>query len=247
MRVQLQPAYILHQRAYRDTSLLLELFTAEQGRISLVARGVRRRARGGSAASLLQAFTPLLVSFSGRQELKTLTHVEVAASAPTLRGEFLYSAMYLNELLMRLLHRHDPLPRLFADYSEALRQLHEGRALDTVLRGFELGLLDELGYSFSLGVEGRNGTPLEPDRQYVLDPEHGLAEALPGAAPVHPGADLLAINRGDFSGSAARTAKRLLREALAVHLGPEPLRSRELFRGRRAAPGKGHAEPGRTG
>ncbi len=255
MRVQLQPAFILHQRPYRDTSLLLEVFSAEQGRLSLVAKGVRRRARGGSSSALLQPFIPLLLSFSGRQELKTLTQVEVAGSATRLRGEALYSAMYLNELLMRLLHRHDPHPALFAAYASALAELAEGVVLDRVLRAFELGLLDELGYSFSLDADGRDGSPLREDAWYLFDPDLGLVTAPAGAAPVYPGVDLLAIGRGEFGGPAGRTAKRLLRQALAVHLGPEPLKSRELFRGFRKGAPRGspegpagdHAESGRTG
>ena len=237
MRVQLQPAYLLHQRPFRDTSQLLELFTAEHGRISLVARGVRRRSRGGSVAALLQAFTPLLVSFSGRSELRTLTQVEAVAPTRLLRGEHLYSALYLNELLVRLLHRHDPHPALFAAYGEALELLQGGADLDRVLRSFELSLLDGLGYSFSLREDGRSGEPLRDEAWYLFDPDLGLVEAPAGASPVYPGADLLAIGRGDYSDGAGRTAKRLMREALAVHLGPAPLRNRELFRARR--PGAG--------
>ncbi|MFV8816358.1 DNA repair protein RecO [Haliea sp. E17] len=232
MRVQLQPAYILHQRAYRDTSLLLELFTAEHGRVSLVAKGVRRRSRGGSSAALLQPFIPLLLSFSGRHELKTLTHVEAAAAGRILRGERLYSALYLNELLVRLLHRHDPHPTLFAAYSEALDHLQDAGSVDPVLRRFELGLLEELGYSLSLSVEGLSGDPLREEGWYLLDPEYGLVRAPAGASPAYPGADLLAMGCGEFAGPAGRTAKRLMRQALALHLGPEPLKSRELFRAR---------------
>ncbi len=230
MRVQLQPAYILHQRPYRDTSALLEVFTAEQGRISLVGKGVRRRSRGGSSAALLQPFTPLLLSFSGRSELRTLTQVEAAGAARVLRGEYLYSGLYLNELLVRLLHKNDPHPALFAAYGEALDTLQAGGVMDSVLRRFELGLLDELGYSFSLSEEGHRGAPLRPEAWYVFEPDVGLVEAPPGASPAYPGADLLALAEGDFSGPAAQTAKRLMRAALAVHLGSAPLRSRELFR-----------------
>ncbi|TGD74666.1 DNA repair protein RecO [Mangrovimicrobium sediminis] len=236
MRAQLQPAYILHQRPYRDTSLLLEVFTATQGRISLVGKGVRRRARGGSVAALLQPFTPLLLSFSGRSELKNLNQVEPAGAARALRGDFLFSGMYLNELLVRLLHRNDPHPALFAAYGLALEALERREEMDGVLRRFELGLLDELGYSFSLVEDGRSGEPLDAQAWYGFESDVGLVRAAPGAAPVFHGGDLLAAAQGDFGGAAGQTAKRLMRLALAAHLGDTPLHSRELFRARRAAP-----------
>lgn len=236
MRVSLQPAYILHSRPYRDTSVLLEAFTAEQGRISLVGKGARRRARGGSNAALLQPFTPLLVSFSGRAELKTLTQVEPAGGAIPLRGERMYSGLYINELLVRLLHRHDPHPALFALYGEALAELASDQPLDPVLRRFEYRLLRDLGYSFELGIDGRSGELLREDALYHYHPDYGLVESLGVTEPGQPsysGTELLQMSQGDFEGSARLCAKRLMRQALAVHLGDTPLRSRELFRARR--------------
>ncbi len=238
MRVSLQPAYILHSRPYRDTSVLLEAFTAEQGRISLVGKGAKRRARGGSSAALLQPFTPLLVSFSGRAEMKTLTQVEPAGGAIPLRGERMYSGLYINELLVRLLHRHDPHPALFAIYGEALGALASDAVVDATLRRFEYRLLQDMGYSFELGVDGHSGELLREDALYHYNPDYGLVESL-GAVkagqPSYSGKDLLQLSRGDFEGGARLCAKRLMRQALAVHLGDTPLRSRELFRTRRRA------------
>ena len=145
MRVKLQPAWVLHSRPYRDSSALLEILSAEYGRMGLIGRGTRRRSRGGSESALLQPFAPLLLSFSGRGELRTLTGVEAAGAALTLRGERLFSGMYINELLVRLLHRDDPHPRLFALYGQALEALSEHDPVDGILRRFELVLLDELG------------------------------------------------------------------------------------------------------
>ena len=234
MRAALQPAFILHHRPYRDTSLLLEVFTPEHGRMSLVGRGVRRRSRGGSSASLLQAFTPLLLSFSGRSELKTITAVEAAGPALPLRGERVYSGMYMNELLVRLLHRYDPHPRLFAAYGQALESLVESPVVDAVLRRFELNLLHELGYSIDLSVVGDTGDPVRADGWYAYEPGRGLVarrDLAEPAAPAYAGKDLLQLAGGDFAGPALRTAKRLLRQVLSEHLGQAPLKSRDLFRG----------------
>jgi len=239
MRVNLQPGYVMHSRPYRDSSALLDVFTAEYGRISLVARGTRRQSRRGSGAALLQPFIPLLLSFSGRSELKTLVATEPAQGVFMLRGERMFSGMYMNELLVRLLHRHDAHPVLFSAYDRALKALAGSSVVDTVLRRFEMSLLDELGYKFALEVDGASGEAVHPTLWYRYDPGYGLVAS--GAAvdrhtTAYLGSDLLAMASGDFGGPARLAAKRLLREALAVHLGDTPLRSRELFRTARVTP-----------
>jgi DNA repair protein RecO (recombination protein O) len=233
MRFNLQPAYILHSRPYRDSSMLLEVLTAEQGRISLVARGARRKTRGGSGSALLQPFIPLLLSFSGRTELKNLNATEAAGRPLPLPGERLFSGLYLNELLVRLLHRHDPHPQLFAAYGSTLGALAAEAEIDDVLRRFEFALLGELGYGFELDIDGSSGEAVAARDWYHYHPDFGLVARGPLVDPARPafqGADLLAIAANDFGGTARLTAKRLLRLVLAQQLGDAPLRSRELFR-----------------
>lgn len=233
MRVSLQPAYILHSRPYRDSSMLLEVLSAEHGRISLVARGARRKTRGGSGSAMLQPFVPLLLSFSGRTELKNLNASEVAGRPLPLLGERLFSGLYLNELLVRLLHRHDPHPQLFAAYGSTLDALAGGAEIDDSLRRFEFALLGELGYGFELDIDGSSGEAVQALDWYHYHPDYGLVARGPGvdaARPAFRGADLLALAANDFGGSARLTAKRLLRLVLAHQLGDAPLRSRELFR-----------------
>jgi DNA repair protein RecO (recombination protein O) len=211
----------------------LEVLTAEYGRVSLVARGARRTARGRSSAAILQPFIPLLLSFSGRAELKTLTSSEVAGEVQTLRGERLFSGIYLNELLLRLLHRNDAHPGLFVAYGEAIASLASEESMDDILRRFEFSLLAELGYSFDLRVDGHSGEAVSEDRWYHYQQEFGLVENRTATEPDNPvfaGRDLLAIAAGEHSDSTRLAAKRLLRQALAGHLGEKPLKSRELFR-----------------
>jgi DNA repair protein RecO (recombination protein O) len=244
LRVQLQPAFILHNRHYRDSSQLLDILTVEYGRISLVARGARRSSRGCTPGAILQPFIPLLLSFSGRSELKSLTASEIAGEVPLLRGERLFSGIYLNELLVRLLHRNDAHPGLFIAYGEAVAALGESEGLDDILRRFEFRLLDELGYSFDLETDGHSGEPVSDDRWYHYHQEFGLVEQPGGTdpgSPVFSGEDLRAISRGDQSSSARQACKRLLRQALAGHLGDKPLKSRELFR-RPTIPNTGRGE-----
>ncbi len=233
MRVSLQPAYLLHSRPFRDSSLLLDVFTAEHGRVGLIGRGARRRSRGGSQAALLQPFKPLLVSFSGRAEQKPLLAVEAAGPLPALLAERLFSGLYLNELLVRLLQRHDPQPELFALYGATLASLASNEPAELHLRRFELGLLDALGYGFDPAVDGYAGESVEPGGWYQYQAEFGLvactqASVAPSARFL--GSDLLAIAAGQYGGEYGVALKRLLRQALASHLGERPLHSRALFR-----------------
>ncbi|MEM1112733.1 MAG: DNA repair protein RecO [Pseudomonadota bacterium] len=236
MRVEVQPAFVLHSRPYRDSSAIVELFTAEYGRFSAVARGVRRAGKRRAQVVVNQPFVPLLVSFSGRSELKTLGQCELAGRPHRLQGDSLLSGLYLNELLMRLLHRHDPHPRLFAAYGSAIESLGHGDALEPELRQFELQLIDELGYSFDFGADAASGEGVREDCLYVYEAEVGMVATQQRPAsgkPAYQGADLRRIAAGEVTGEAAGTAKRLLREVLSGHLGHEPLRSRALFRSTR--------------
>lgn len=230
-RVALQPAYLLHRRPYRETSLLLEAFTPEHGRIGLVARGARRGRSGQQA--MLQPFVPLLLSWSGRGELVTLTGAEmVTGGAPRLSGRRLLSAFYLNELLQRLLHRHDPHPALFQDYAVCLQRLAVDSDEAWALRLFEKSLLQELGYGLALTHEAGSGTAVQPQLNYCYHFERGPhpAEGAPQEGVALSGKTLLALAEMlSPDAEAEREAKRLMRSILNQYLGERPLHSRELF------------------
>lgn len=224
--------YVLHSRPWRETSLIVEAFTREHGRVGLVARGVRR-ARSRLRGALLP-FHPLLLSWSGRGELPTLTGAETEGPLRMLRGRALFSGFYLNELLLKLVPRNDAHPDLFDDYRRALARLVESRALDGVLRGFEKRLLDALGYAPPLDRAADTGTPVSPDKRYRYVPERGPVEAAACAedGPVVSGRTLLALAGGRLVGGdegERAEARRLMRAILAPHLGPRPLGSRALF------------------
>lgn len=232
MKVELQSGYVLHTRPWRDSSLLVEYFSRTSGRVACIARGAKsRKTRGGSAAALLQPFTPLQCSWSGRSQLKTLIGCESLGPALVLPGRRLYSGLYMNELLARLLHHEDPHQKLFDHYAAVLALLAAGEGEEIPLRRFEIVLLEELGYGFDLVSDGRSGEAVAEEAWYHYDAEHGLVLARDrvGQLPRYRGAELSQISRGDFSGNARNTAKRLMRQALASHLGERPLKSRELF------------------
>lgn len=225
MRIELQPAYLLHSRNYRDTSVIADFWTPEFGRISVLAKGARRRK--GGVKHLLIPFSRLLLSCQGRGELKTLTHVEAAGSVGNLQQDALFSGFYLNELLLRLLAVADPHPKLFASYSNAIEGLVSGAVLEPTLRNFEWALLRELGYGFDFSVDVGSGLALTETDFYRLDLQRGF---LPSSHEGFLGANLLAIARADYdSETVCRDAKVIARMALRPLLGDKPLNSREMF------------------
>ncbi len=221
-----RPAYVLHNRAYRETSALVDFLTPE-GRV----RAVLRRARG-KGGSLARPFVPLEVELRGRGELKNVGRLDSVGVAAWLVGDALFSGLYLNELLIRLLPAEDPHPVLFEHYAATLQALAAGRPLEPLLRAFEWRLLDELGYAFALDHD-LNGDPLAADGWYRLQVDAGLERVYLLQPGLFTGAELAAMAEADWTAPGALSAaKRLMRQALAVHLGGRPLVSRELFRKR---------------
>ncbi|MBI3777963.1 MAG: DNA repair protein RecO [Gammaproteobacteria bacterium] len=235
MRIHQQPAYVLHHRDYSETSLLLEVFTAQHGRIGLIAKGARRassRVRG-----ILKPFQRLLIGWSGKGELAVLTGAEQDGPDTSLAAQALYCGFYMNEVLLRLLHRHDPHDALFEAYQDALQRLRHDDSNEAVLRIFEKHLLRELGYGLVLDHDVADRTPIEVQAIYDYIVDRGprrLAHPelnLPTEGIRMRGASLLALEQESFADAAAlRDAKALMRAALARHLGDQPLHSRKLFR-----------------
>lgn len=231
-RVSLQPAYLLHRKPYRDTSLILEAMTPDYGRVGLVAKGARRPR--SQLPGLLQPFLPLLLSWSGRGELFTLTDAEGRGPLLMPPGRLSISAFYLNELLLRLLPRDDPHEALFQAYSKALDRLARNEEVEWELRLFEKRLLEAIGYGLQLtqAADG-GGAPIQPDRQYCYHLEVGPLPATERVGGLLLGGrTLLALATEETAvGPEVRgEAKQLMRAALALYLGDRPLKSRELFR-----------------
>lgn len=236
MRVQLQPCYLLHRRPFRDNSELLDVFSVEHGRLGLVARGLSRRRRGGPLGAVLQPFRPLLLSFSGKGELLTLTGAESGGELPPLHGEALLSAFYLSELLLRLLQRFEVQPAVFTAYGAAIADLSDVAgggnarvALEPALRRFEFRLLEELGYAVDLCTEASRGAAIRADASYALVPDFGFRELATASNSSFNGAEVIAIAQGHFHGANGLAAKRMVRILLNPHLGSAPLRSRSMF------------------
>jgi DNA repair protein RecO (recombination protein O) len=222
--VYLQPAFILQHRKYRETSLIIDVLTRDFGRLSLVAKGVRKSK--SKTAGVLQPFIPLLISYIGKAELKTLTNVEIAQPLVQLEGLAFYCGFYINELTTRFLHRFDPYPEVFDDYAACLLRLSSGENIDAALRLFELNLMDHVGYGMQLERDV-NGAPVNPLKHYVLDAQQGVVESVDGR---FSGKVLLAIKSRKFVDPLVLVeAKILMRTVIDSHLQGKPLKSRAVI------------------
>ena len=222
-RTEQVAAFVLHSRPYRETSALVDLFTLEYGKVSVVARGVRRP--GSKLRHTLQPFTVLAVRFAGQSELKTLHQAELAELLPTLTGKALMCGLYANELLERLLQPLEATPKLFLNYKVLLNDLLQSQDHEVSLRLFEQALLKELG-SWS-DLSGCH----QP--YYRYDVVQGISAVDEVASAHFTGDQLRSIEQGEYTNpSVKKAAKYLMRELLKEQLGDKPLRSRELFQPR---------------
>lgn len=233
MRTQLEPAYVLHHRPYRDTSRILELFTRTHGRISVFARGARAgRKSAASLSSMLQPFNRLLVSWSGRGEAGQLTAAEFDGAVRPMPPPQLVSGFYLNELVLKLFTRHDPQPDAFDLYAHTVESLKSGPNPTAPLRLFEKRLLELLGYGLALDQESGTGAPIEPQAMYHYRLEYGVVRALDVAegAMIFSGSTLRALAQEDFDDPVACSdARRLFRAALDRILDGQELKTREVM------------------
>jgi DNA repair protein RecO (recombination protein O) len=243
MRVDQEAAFVLHATRYRETSLLVEIFSRQHGRIGLVARGASRPKSGLRA--ILSPFLPLVVNWSGKGELATLCGAETDASAINLAGEALFCGLYMNELLVRVLHRHDPHELLYDRYVSSLLRLQGAHTMAETLRIFEKHLLQQLGYGLVLEHEVARNLPIDAEVVYDYLPERGpVVDSGSEVLGVRVrGATLLALAAEHIADpDLLHESRQLMRACLAPHLGDRPLHSRKLFRPGRARAGSTHAK-----
>lgn len=234
-RQQDEPAFVLHSYPFRETSLILDVFSRQHGRLALVARGARRP--HSALRSVLMNFQPLLLSWFGKGEVRTLHSAEWQGGQPYLQGQALMCGFYLNELLLNLLARDDPHEQLFDYYRATLQYLAHETDHAAALRGFEKHMLQELGYALVLEREAGTGKPVQADVSYRYAVERGVlpnAGADDGDArsgfPVL-GKTLLDMAADDYADPVtAQQSKQLMRVLLNQHLGGKKLHTRELIK-----------------
>ncbi len=231
MRINHQPAFLLHARPWSETSLLVDMFTREYGRFRLLAKGARRQKTGQRA--ILQSFQPLSISWSGKRSLMTLTGTEALQTYPRLKHRSLASAYYMSELLFKFLHANDSHEVLFEAYAQAIEQLAGNQDTETVLRGFECSLLSEVGYGLQLEFDASSLLPIKNDAHYFYYPEKGPVE-IDGQHDENG----LAVSGRTLKSLAARQfvdqgslkeSKHLLRHLLARQIAGRSLNTREVY------------------
>jgi DNA repair protein RecO (recombination protein O) len=230
-RIQDEPGFVLHSYPFRETSLILEVFSRQHGRVALVARGARRPR--SALRGLLMGFQPLLLSWFGKHELRTLHGAEWQGGQPQLQGTALLCGFYLNELLLNLMARDDPHESLFDYYQQTLQRLAQEDDHAFTLRCFEKHMLQELGYALLLENEADGGKPIVPNQNYRYILERGAVEETPDSSQGIPvcGKTLLDMATDDYRDvNSARQSKQLIRILLDHHLAGKTLHTRELMR-----------------
>lgn len=230
-RVEQQPGWIVHRRPWRESSLLIEFFAREHGRIGLVAKGAR--SARSSWRGLAEPFVPLLASWSRRGEMGTLTGLEPAGARFALTGRALWCGLYVNELLLRLLERDDPHPEVFDACGVVLSGLAAGDAPQSLLlRRFERALLQGMGVAPDFRFDAAAGDAIAPDGLYHLHPELGFIPVDRPAADVFRGSAIRALEAGSTDErETAREMRELMRRLIDHHLGGRELSSRRLLAG----------------
>jgi len=225
-----QPAYVLHTYPYRETSLIVEVFSRDFGRLPLMARGARRPK--SAVRGLLLSFQPLSLSWFGKGELRTLHSAEWQGGQPLLQGTALICGFYLNELLLKLLHRDDPHEQLFLYYQETLQELARRTDYAAVLRRFEMNLLKELGYALTLAHDADSGAAIEPDVPYRYVFERGPVRQKTGQNGVELlGKTLLDMADDDYGDPVTlQQSKALMRTLINHYLGEDTLHTRQILK-----------------
>jgi len=227
--VLLEPAFVLHHRPYRNSSLIVECLTASHGRQALVAQGARRSET--RQRSLLQPFRRIRLSWVRRGEMGRLTQVESDQPVPEITGDNLLAGFYVNELLLRLVARGDQNEAVMSCYSSCLERLAETRQIARAVRLFELRVLDALGFGIDLERDFRTGEPIRADHFYVFEHEGGLTAA--GATETmraYSGTHLISLREQKLEDTESlRVAKQLLGAILQDHLGERPLKTRAVM------------------
>lgn len=223
--VQLQPAYILKHRKFRETSLILEVLTRDFGIVSILARGVRKPK--SKTAGVLLTFTDLKLSYVGKNELKILTYVELGENISTLKGISLYCGFYINELVGYFLHKNDPHPEVYFEYQQCLALMANTEDIEQILRFFELNLIEYIGYGFQLTVDVKTGAPVQLTEKYFCDAESGMLVSTNGYVT---GKTLFALEAREYlNEQALYEAKQLMRRIIDFQLQGKELKSRAVL------------------
>tara|TARA_B100000959_G_scaffold284702_1_gene357086 strand:+ start:1629 stop:2357 length:729 start_codon:yes stop_codon:yes gene_type:complete len=230
--IENEPAYLIHQRPFSESSQIINLFSRHFGRVDLIAKGSKRPK--SKFKSFLQPFMPILVSWSGRSQLKTLRSIDLNTQRKTtLPNKQLMSAFYLNELILSLLITMDPYPDLFDCYALTIDKLSDVDFSESVLRTFEIKLLSQIGYAINFQTEGMSSNYIDAEQVYRFVVEEGFVRShstTPHDSLIK-GSIIKAIDRGDYSTpQVLKAAKRITRKSIKYHLSGKELNTKKVFK-----------------
>jgi DNA repair protein RecO (recombination protein O) len=235
-----QRAFVLHSYPYKESSLIVDVFTVDNGRMAMVAKGAKRPASNLRGA--LHSLQPIEIVFSGRGEVKTMTQATWLPGQPWLTGKALMCGLYLNELLMKLLPREDAHPHLFDAYAATLLTLAESEEHSAILREFETQLLAEMGYGLQLDRDVRTNEPLQVETLYRYDPLAGPMQH--GGGVLVSGRVLRSLDNGVFDDAmVAAEARNFVRAIIQFHLERRSLKSSHVMHDLHALSEKLDAKP----
>jgi len=223
-----ETVYVLHTYPFKETSLIIEIFSKVHGRVSILAKGARRPR--SLVRGMLQSFQSLQASWSGLGEMKTLHSIDWCDALLQIEGDALICGFYINELLMRLLPKEDPHETLFDFYHQTMELLSKKDNLSVTLRRFELRLLQELGYELPL-VNDENGALVNSDKIYYYEVGYGPSVTKNSTQGVPLlGKTLIDMNSDDYRDPKTEIqSKQLMRYLIGHYIGDKPLNSKQLF------------------
>lgn len=228
--MELTAGFVLHHRPYRETSLLVDIFSRDYGRVSLIARGQRQQ--GKRRQNLMQLFQPLWLNWFGQGDLVTLSQLESSETGYRLTGSASLCGLYMNELLVKLLPLHEAEEALFDNYQQTLQLLQQGDEQQVALRLFEKHLLNQLGYGLQLDVDVETQQALQDELHYVYQPDSGPHIYNGTTAMTVSGRSLRHLRDEEgFDEASLKEIKLLMRSVINYYLGGRPLHSRQLFAG----------------
>ena len=232
-KIYLEPAFVLHSRPYQETSLIIDFFTKSYGRLNAIAKGAKRPK--SPLRSVLTPACKLVVSMTGKSELKNLSSVEIVDHFNLRDGISLNSIIYINELISKATEKEDPHENIFLEYEILLRNLNDSKGseqLEKSLRNFELNLLQEMGYGVDLTREAESNMKIDSDTRYRFDPDKGFSSINENDSTQISflGQDVLDFSQGQFEKKTTRDASKIImRLALDYHLGNKTLNIRKYL------------------
>ncbi len=221
----LQKAYVIHSRPYKETSLIVTFLTEKKGKISAVAKGAKRK--NSRLSGNLEPFQCLNIDYRGKSDLKSLVLAEpIEVFEDFFGSENLYSAFYVNELINYLVAQADESMEIFDIYKKCISNLKRNNQIEKILRDFELNILSTLGYEINFLTDYDSNEPIMNGLRYKYSPQSGFSKSEQG----YDGKILNEINERKFSKNSLQACKEINRTTINYYFEELNIKSRIFFK-----------------